>query len=746
MSLRTKLVLAFLLLAIVPLSALTLYSYYSSIQTFRRVAEVESNEITRNMSERMEVVSRDLNARMNRLGQVPFRELMNQRAGSRQLSARGLYQRLMNEFGEAAGLISALEFRPEDAASLAPPATRESAGSSPPGRRGERRPPPFPRRGPRPPARVSGASPETAVDPPQPPESMIFYFPERVVPPEVRTREVETRQIDSLELEAAQLEEVQDTEIIVRQEQQRLIIEASRVHAQQITDQLVQRANQVSMAVVHGLSQVAGPETAAAVKGKMDETLEDMGVGLKDMVGKVLAQPEAREILGKTLNYAVRVAGEHVGTIRAQVDSRRVVGRVFSAARRRQGEIPFAIDQDGNLFTQNEEDRDRLAGLNLESLTGQPELARETGDWLVVSRQEPSSEMVFGIARPIASRLQEIKRTALYNLLFGLGIVGIALVGILPLSGRMTRNLETLSDGVGKLATGDLDARVPVRSRDECGKLALSFNRMAVQLKEQRNLLIEQERIRKELEMCRLIQEELLPRASLQVPFAEVKGVSIPAREVGGDFFNYFDRGEEKIAILIGDVSGKGVAAALLMANLQATLRARVPVERDLAKLATELDLEIHRQPPPATYLTLFLGILDGKSGLLRWINAGHNPQYALLSGGKIEKLESGGRPLGLLPGGAYSEGSVQFGPAESLFLYTDGLVEAENSQKEEFGEQNLEKVLRAVGEESTDTMLVGIEEAVRDHRSGVEAGDDATMVVLRLSAEFTLSASRNIR
>ncbi len=101
---------------------------------------------------------------------------------------------------------------------------------------------------------------------------------------------------------------------------------------------------------------------------------------------------------------------------------------------------------------------------------------------------------------------------------------------------------------------------------------------------------------------------------------------------------------------------------------------------------------------------------------------------------------------MGLLPGGAYSEGSVQFGPAESLFLYTDGLVEAENSQKEEFGEQNLEKALRAVGEESTDTMLVGIEEAVRDHRSGVEAGDDATMVVLRLSAEFTLSASRNIR
>ena len=734
MSLRTKLVLAFLLLAIVPLSALTLYSYYSSIQTFRRVAEVESNEITRNMSERMEVVSRDLNSRLNRLGQVPFQELMNQRAGSRQPSARGLYQRLMREFGEAAGLISALEFRPEEAAPPASPGRSDEDRLKPPRRRGGRRPPPFPRRDPRPPAPVSSASAAGPVEAPQPPESMIFYFPDATAAPEVRNRETENREIETLELEADRLEEAQDAEIIVRQEEQRIIIEATQLQAQQITDQLVQRANQVSMAVVHGLSQVAGPEAAAALNQKVGETLEGMGVGLKDMVGKVLAQPETREFLGKTLDYAIHISGEQGGMIRAQVDSRRVVGRVFSAARRRQGEIPFAIDQEGNLFTQNEEDREKLAGLNLESLTGQPELAQEMGDWLLVSRQEPSSEMIFGIARPIASRLKEIRRTALYNLLFGLGIVGVALVGILPLSGRMTRNLETLSEGARKLATGDLDTQVPVRSRDEFGKLALSFNRMAVQLKEQRTQLVEQERIRKELEMCRLIQEELLPQQSLQVPFAEVKGVSIPAREVGGDFFNYFDLGNGKIAILIGDVSGKGVAAALLMANLQATLRARVPVEPDLAKLATELDLEIYRQTPPATYLTLFLGVLDGPTGLMRWVNAGHNPQYALHNDGSIEKLESGGRPLGLLPGGTYTEGSLQFGPAEALFLYTDGLVEAENRQKEEFGELRLENALRAVGDERTDAILTRIEEAARDHRSGVEAGDDATMVVLRLS------------
>ena len=125
--------------------------------------------------------------------------------------------------------------------------------------------------------------------------------------------------------------------------------------------------------------------------------------------------------------------------------------------------------------------------------------------------------------------------------------------------------------------------RVPVRSRDEFGLLAGAFNKMAEELGEGQKRLVQQERLQREVEIARQIQQELLPRGSLMLPLAEVKGFSIPAREVGGDFFNYFALPGGEMAILVGDVSGKGVPAALLMANVQALLKAQLPLGRDLA-------------------------------------------------------------------------------------------------------------------------------------------------------------------
>lgn len=124
----------------------------------------------------------------------------------------------------------------------------------------------------------------------------------------------------------------------------------------------------------------------------------------------------------------------------------------------------------------------------------------------------------------------------------------------------MTQHVSALSAGVQQLAGGDFRARVPVRSSDEFGALAAAFNRMAAELERHQALVIEQERLRRELELSRLIQNEMLPRAPLLVGGAEIKGVSIPAREVGGDFFNYFVLPDGRLALLVGDVSGKGVA------------------------------------------------------------------------------------------------------------------------------------------------------------------------------------------
>jgi sigma-B regulation protein RsbU (phosphoserine phosphatase) len=301
----------------------------------------------------------------------------------------------------------------------------------------------------------------------------------------------------------------------------------------------------------------------------------------------------------------------------------------------------------------------------------------------------------------------------------------------------MTRNLAALAEGAEQLARGNLDVRVPVRSRDEIGRLTDSFNRMAHDLNENQKQLVERERWRKELEMSRRIQEELLPKRALQAGTVEVKGVSIPAREVGGDFFNYFPLSHGELAILVGDVSGKGVAAALLMANLQATLQARLPLVADLAQLAIQIDQEISASTPPEVYLTLFMSVLNPEKHELRYVNAGHHTQFALHPSGEIERLASTGRPLGLLPGGGYEERRIKLSQGDSLFLYTDGLVEAEDAAGREFGQQRLESLLLEARTSGINEFLARVETENREFRGAVEAADDATMLVLKIGSSL---------
>jgi sigma-B regulation protein RsbU (phosphoserine phosphatase) len=275
--------------------------------------------------------------------------------------------------------------------------------------------------------------------------------------------------------------------------------------------------------------------------------------------------------------------------------------------------------------------------------------------------------------------------------------------------------------------------QVPVPHGREFRRLAETFNRLARDLRRNQERLIEQERLRKELEIGRRIQEELLPREPLRSRFAEIGGVSIPAREVGGDFFNYFPLSDGEVAILVGDVSGKGVPAALLMASLQATIRARLSLERDLASLVDALDHEMGTEEPLAPYYTLFLGILEGSSGRLRYVNAGHNTQF-LLRRDAAEGLSSTGRPPGLYPGGGFQERVAQLQPGDALFLFTDGLVETEDESGEPFGMSRLEALLKVNRGHALKQLLGEVDAAVRSHRGPHEAADDATMVVMRYS------------
>jgi serine phosphatase RsbU (regulator of sigma subunit) len=410
-----------------------------------------------------------------------------------------------------------------------------------------------------------------------------------------------------------------------------------------------------------------------------------------------------------------------------------VLGTVLALTERRQDEVPFAIDNKGKIYAADPSDQPVLEAMSVRLIADVDKGVDVRDDWIVVTRKDDSSGVTLGIARPVGASLRAMWHAAALNLALGLGMVALAFLGTLPLSRSMTRDLASLTEGAESLARGDLGTRVPVRSKDEFGRLAATFNRMTEELAAQQDRRVEQERLHKELELCRRIQEELLPRASVRFPIGEAEGLSIPAREVGGDFFNYFPVQADQVAVLVGDVSGKGVAAALLMANLQATLSARLPLEADLVRLAERLDHEIDEGTPSTLYLTLFMAVIDGGSGLVRYVNAGHNPPVVVRASGAAESLAPTGRPLGLFPGGGYEEGRTLLRPGDALFLYTDGLVEAEDHRGEPFGTQRLEALLLGERASSPTGLLARVEESLHHHRGGQEPADDATMVLFRL-------------
>lgn len=677
MSLRTRLIIAFLLLSVVPLSAVTFLSYLSSVHAFERAAQREATESATEVSRRMEMITTDVGRRMDRM----FVAGTGSPRGAFNPDPQLVRESVAPLLGDTAALVDRVEFHPSpdmpaqaaadsNSIPIPIPATRRG------GPDGRRFGSPGGSRGPRAPGRFGPPGP------PSPPGSQVIVMD---IP--------------------------------------RIVEDATRA------------ASAAGVAA-------ADPKVRAMIDQRIEQQLAANQQGLKAMAAALNRETAARaagdripvDVEGRKVEVSVQKDGRIIGRANATLNLDRTLRAVLAFARRDQGEIPFALDRQGALYTPEASDKTRLQALGVErtapvAAAGTP---RRTGDWIVVARKAPSG-IIFGIARPIAESLREIRRASVRNLGLGLLVIALAFVGIIPISHRMTQHLATLTRGVRQLAGGDFRTRVPVRSKDEFGALAGAFNQMAEDLERHEALAVRQERLRRELELSRLIQTEMLPRGSLRSGPAEIWGVSIPAREVGGDFFNYFVLPDGRLALLVGDVSGKGVSAALLMANIQATLRARLPHETDLAQLADRLDRELDQNTPGGVYLTLFLAILEMDGRLLRYVNAGHNPQFILRKGGGIEPLGSTGMPIALYAGHGYTEARIALADGDLLFFYTDGLVETENTEGDMFGAERLQASLAVEQAQDIDTVLQRIEAQVTAFRGLAEPFDDATMMALRI-------------
>jgi len=239
-------------------------------------------------------------------------------------------------------------------------------------------------------------------------------------------------------------------------------------------------------------------------------------------------------------------------------------------------------------------------------------------------------------------------------------------------------------------------------------------------------------RTAQELEIAKQVQARLFPQTLPPLKTLDYAGICIQARDVGGDYFDFLKLGKDQVAFVIGDISGKGIAAALLMANLQANLRSQSPIALDQPqRLLRSVNQLFYENTTDSAYATLFFAEYDDKVQRLRYANCGHLSALLLRKDNSLERLNSTGTVLGLFEEWDCSIGESQMSPGDILALYTDGITESFNAAGEEFGEERLVEALRRNRELSSSVLLAAIVDEVKKF-SPLEQHDDITLIVAR--------------
>jgi len=249
-------------------------------------------------------------------------------------------------------------------------------------------------------------------------------------------------------------------------------------------------------------------------------------------------------------------------------------------------------------------------------------------------------------------------------------------------------------------------------------------------------------RVEEELESARQLQMSMVPttfpQSTARRPI-EIFAMMEPAREVGGDLYDFYDLDDGTLCFFIGDVSGKGVASALFMARTKNVIRLVSRLLRRAdgsaptpADIVTAVNRELCQDNAGMMFVTLFFGMLDPQTGDLRFTNAGHNPPYHLNGNGPTPVTTCKGRPLGVRDNSAYETGRLKLAPGEEIYLYTDGVTEAANRNDEFFAEERLEAVLRDVAGHPTNVIIKAVADAVSSFTDGAPQSDDITALAIR--------------
>jgi serine phosphatase RsbU (regulator of sigma subunit) len=256
----------------------------------------------------------------------------------------------------------------------------------------------------------------------------------------------------------------------------------------------------------------------------------------------------------------------------------------------------------------------------------------------------------------------------------------------------------------------------------------------------------QQERLERELQLAMEIQQRFQPTASPQIPGYEFQGISFPCYEIGGDYYDFIQRDDGRLVIALGDVSGKGTAAALLMSSLHAAIHAQTGSHDTIVETISAVNKYLAENIPPNRFVTLFYAELDPESGAVSFLNAGHNPPLIVHAAGTVEQLASGGLPLGIKADADYREGRTHMQMGDVLVIYSDGVTEAASPSGEEFGPTRLYEVVSRNVEASAAGIRDRIESALTKFSQGTKAADDITLVIVKRQAETRQFAASGTR
>jgi serine phosphatase RsbU (regulator of sigma subunit) len=728
MSLRTQLALTFLALTIVPLGGLVGYSYHSSSQAVREALEEDAAVLAAEMDRKLETARGWVRERFEGISPIRYESLIESASA---VETSNMERRVVAEMGSAAPLVEALEFIPDP--TVAP---RRASPASP-----ELSPTPV---APTPPAPGSG-QPDTPPSPPAPPSIVIDV--EKVLEnleylealgSGSEPKPGETGQAIDQSLSAA----MRSLRLIPSSDEiRRAVSEALEANREEIRQAQEEQARRISRLRAERTS-AASREDAIASPGSEDGTT---------MQREVPAPPERRD-------RVIRVAAARAPAIPVIEEDGRVVGSVRARFREDEmlreimlttagaDEIPFAIDSDGALHSRDEESERLIRELGIpEKLSSRPGQTRFVEDqWVVATTTDSATGLLLGVVRPAAEALAEVRRATLRSLALGLALLGIALVGVFPLSAHMTRDIAAVTRGAEKISGGDLHTTVPVRSNNEVGRLATAFNRMARDLEVHQQRLVEEESARREeavrgqllkvqydrtlaeLDDAREFQLSMLPS---HLPEREDLDFAVEMRtaaEVGGDYYDFREH-QGALTIAIGDGTGHGAKAGTMVAVMKSLFTALQ--SHDLASFLSEASTTIRSMHLGRMSMALTLARIEGPS--LRFAAAGMPPllHYRSSAGAVVEQI-SPGAPLGTIPF-PYQDVEMDLEPGDLIVLMTDGLPELPNSDGDPFGYERLSGILAANSARTPRQIIDAFLEQATLWRGDCPQNDDLTIIVL---------------